>query len=438
MKYMDVSRNEFVLFVNLSAEGIEILLDRIYHQCTPKPMSAMEMLRGGLDHNTSATTLPPEHDVDKNLSAAGQEMMRYLPTGLSSLDRLLRGGIRFGSISEFLGRSGVGKTQLALQLCVMAVRYNQGAVYVDTEKKLMLSRLREMSAQRNRRQQEGECINAGSVDRRIGKQDEGMMEFTDSQQYGGNTSNQKGNGRSDLQQSAFHNGASGDFAAFKSPECVLNNLTVHQPGSTDELLGLLNALEDEVLHRNQLASQADSSCNSRKHAAQRTHPVCLLIVDSIAAPIRRDFGTDSAPQRAEAVFQCAQTLKRLADQLNLAVIVINQIGAINGTSDHDTSAGSADAPDPLAVRAALGTSWHHCVSTRLLLDVVETPSPLTVMHQRAEDENPWESLVHSNPESVRRVSIVKSNLTSLAETQFEISSLGIVEALCHVERTVPI
>ena len=76
--------------------------------------------------------------------------MRHVPTGLPVLDHALRGGLRVGTITELVGRAGTGKTQLAMQLCVMAARYSQGCIYIDTEKKLSLPRLREIAEQRQR------------------------------------------------------------------------------------------------------------------------------------------------------------------------------------------------------------------------------------------------------------------------------------------------
>ena len=62
----------------------------------------------------------------------------------------LRGGFACGNISELVGRAGVGKSQLALQLCIMAARYNhQTSIYIDTEQKLSIARLQEMASHRN-------------------------------------------------------------------------------------------------------------------------------------------------------------------------------------------------------------------------------------------------------------------------------------------------
>lgn len=382
------------------------------------------MLQGGADSSIATR----EHDLD-NAVHVDCHQLRYLPTGLTSLDQILKGGIRVGSISEFVGCSGVGKTQLALQLCIMAARYSQGAIYVDTEKKLRLPRLREMSANWKRHQEEG-ATSVVSIDRRSLEKDDGMIDFSYSQQFGGSNVTPDGQGFQGTSgsQSDGNNGANNDVVGFKSPERVLGNLTVHQPGSTEELLEALDALEDEILHRNQLAIQAVSA--GRNHNSAGTiFPVRLLIVDSIAAPIRRDFGSDSAPQRSMAIFQCAQTLKRLADQLHLAVVVINQIGSVDANSAANSSIGRSDATGHPVVQAALGTSWHHCVSTRLMLEMLDVPSPRRgTRHNTDENLRSWGTRVAGSQETMRRVSIVKSNVAAFAETEFEVTSVGTVEA----------
>jgi hypothetical protein len=67
--------------------------------------------------------------------------------------------------------------------------------------------------------------------------------------------------------------------------------------------------------------------------------------------------------------------------------------------------------DPGTNRAALGTSWHHCLSTRILM---EYQNSLT------SDGAP----VNRNGE-VRQATIVKSNLTGQACVPFEVSALGV-------------
>ena len=50
----------------------------------------------------------------------------FLCTGLPALDRALGGGVPCGSISEFVGRSGNGKTQMCLSLSVHAALTQYG------------------------------------------------------------------------------------------------------------------------------------------------------------------------------------------------------------------------------------------------------------------------------------------------------------------------
>lgn len=116
----------------------------------------------------------------------------------------------------------------------------------------------------------------------------------------------------------------------------LQNVTVHSPSNMEEFKAVLGSLEDELL----------------------TRPVGLLVVDSIAAPARREY-EDPAEQMV-AVLGVAQTLKRIADQYRIGVLLINQVSTTFG-----------DQP-----KAALGTYWYHCVSTRIVLEHKEPRLPL--------------------------------------------------------------
>ena len=59
--------------------------------------------------------------------------MKRLPTGCEPLDRLLGGGVEYGSITQFYGEPGTGKTAVCLQLSCSCVRGGQKVVYIDTE-----------------------------------------------------------------------------------------------------------------------------------------------------------------------------------------------------------------------------------------------------------------------------------------------------------------
>ena len=74
----------------------------------------------------------------------------YLSTGCSNLDEFLKGGLFRRGITQIYGASGIGKTQLALQLCLTAqIRSNSleeicGAAYICTEAAFPSSRLKEL------------------------------------------------------------------------------------------------------------------------------------------------------------------------------------------------------------------------------------------------------------------------------------------------------
>jgi DNA repair protein RadA len=71
-----------------------------------------------------------------------------LSTGSSRLDGLIDGGYEEGKITEVFGPSNSGKTQLAIQACVMAAARGWKSVYVDTESTFRPERLVQMAESR--------------------------------------------------------------------------------------------------------------------------------------------------------------------------------------------------------------------------------------------------------------------------------------------------
>lgn len=125
-------------------------------------------------------------------------------------------------------------------------------------------------------------------------------------------------------------------------------------------------------------------------------PLGLLVIDSLAAPIRTEYTNDSAGfrQRGNDLNGFGERLKRLAHQLQICVVVVNQVSEIvqqPGSqlsfkavsdflpADHRTFSRSFDLPytssaltfasHPLAraKQAALGLVWANQVDTRLCL-----------------------------------------------------------------------
>ena len=189
---------------------------------------------------------------------------------------------------------------------------------------------------------------------------------------------------------------------------VLENVTVHAPGSTKELMDLIYTLEEEILIRNDEAMTTNNDGDGTTSANTNTitsttppkHPVGLLVLDSIAAPTRRDFGAESAIARVNAIFQIAQTLKRIADELQVAVVVVNQVGNLDEFGQGN---------------AALGVSWHHCVSTRLQLDHELDPHRIVGA----------DGLHDETLGRVRIARVVKSNVAPPGKISFEVNAMGV-------------
>jgi len=380
------------------------LVDRVCAVCAPRPQTALSLLQ-----NESASHAQAADDHHRQ-----HFFRRHLPSGMQPLDECLCGGFRVGAITEIVGKAGVGKTQLAMQLCVLAAKVGLGSVYIDTERKLSLRRMKEIAQERRAAAlAEGGGVNH-PANNGVGygafsystAPDEGCT-----RQAAGGVKNSVSIGDSGRISSSAGSRMN-DMLEYKDSLQVLENVTVHSPASTKELLSLVSTIEDEVLIRNEEAGAANSSENARSNGSSgnsrhtpEKFPVGLIVLDSIAAPTRRDFGADSAVARVNAIFQMAQTLKRVADQLNVAVVVINQFSSIDAYGK-----GSA----------ALGVSWHHCVSTRLLLDHEHDPHRVEMGAAAAADDVYLEQVGH-----VRSAHVVKNAFGPNAKMSFEVNVSGV-------------
>jgi len=229
-------------------------------ECSVKPKSALSAMKE-CKYNVQHIHERPSNWALKSISR--EHGMIHIPSGVKALDERLRGGFRIATITEVIGRSGVGKTQLALQLCVTAAKLGQGTIYIDTEQKMSLKRLEQISSERY----------------------------------------------------ASSRADNDDMMPFKHPRTVLQNVTLHKASDTQDLLDLVLKLEEEIAIRNE---------ESRNQT--ETFPVRLVVIDSIAATWRKSVGQTDAFQRAQILMSITQTLKRLAHEQNLAFVVINQAG----------------------------------------------------------------------------------------------------------------
>ncbi|KAL7536374.1 hypothetical protein ACHAXR_010633 [Thalassiosira sp. AJA248-18] len=347
------------------------LISRIHRECAAQPLSALEMM-----HRTQTASACN----DESSPHTPSYVIGKIPTGLPTLDAHLHGGVPIGSITELVGRAGVGKTHLAQQLCVLAAKQDGGAVFIDAEKKLSLIRLREIAFER----------------------------FLSDQ----NTS---------VGQHQHH--------AHELSQQVLENVTIHPLLTTRELLDTLDQLEKEIILRNSEAALFKQGETTSNASSTRRLPVRLIVVDSVAAPIRRDFdmmgsSSNTAAHRASAIFQIAKRLKQLAYDYQLAVVVVNQAGS-GGSSMNQVGSGSSSMRNDsqrnntLDIRdgeftASLGTAWQYCVSTRIVLEHEEDP------HRLQQEQYGTEG-------SVRMATLAKSLVSKRTKLPFELTMQGLCE-----------
>ncbi|KAL7516062.1 hypothetical protein ACHAWX_001122 [Stephanocyclus meneghinianus] len=344
------------------------LIELIHHICAVPSVTALKIMQ------------------KTNPGANAPSFNGKLSTGLPTLDMQLHGGFPICSITEIVGRAGVGKTHLSQQLCVLAAISGQGgSIYIDTEKKMSVLRLKEIALERTN-----------------------VLDVNDRRK-----------------RAAIDMTKERDLA-----EKVLENVTVHSLLSTRELLDTLDQLEKEIKHRNLEAEEpkhSGYSYGSYNSLPINRLPVRLIIIDSIAAPIRRDYVITSAPskasspnaaiQRATAIFQIARKLKQLADDFQLAVVVVNQVGT--GVSSH--GGGNRQRNETLDTTdgeftGSLGTAWQYCVSTRIALEHEEDA------HRLYQIQN-----------QTRKAVITKSLVSKKAHFKYEVTKQGVRELLMETQ-----
>ena len=235
---------------------------------------------------------------------------KKIVTFSQAIDQLLGGGVDLGQVTEIAGLPGAGKTQLAMQLCVnarlpkMFGGVEGQAIYIDAEGSLSPERLFGMAK--------------ALVDH---------VQATSRRRHPPRGGGGGGGGHDTIIQHF-------------TPEHILDAIhvfRVHDEASqTATIYSLPHFLE----------------------AQQQQLPVKLIVIDSIAFHYRSITPTNHNYyiQRTKALTNLAAFLGDLATKHDLAVVAINQMTTkiiANGTS---------------RCVPALGESWAHATTTRLLLN----------------------------------------------------------------------
>ncbi|KAL3147194.1 DNA repair protein RAD51 [Trebouxia sp. C0010 RCD-2024] len=119
--------------LDISSEAVSSLILIVSHAAAPRASTVLD-LYGRAQHHTT-----------------------HLPTHLSALDAVLRGGVPVGAITELVGPAGVGKSQLCHMLAVSTLlpitrhqpdKQTASVMYIDTEKKFSSRRVVEIAKAR--------------------------------------------------------------------------------------------------------------------------------------------------------------------------------------------------------------------------------------------------------------------------------------------------
>lgn len=168
-------------------------------------------------------------------------------------------------------------------------------------------------------------------------------------------------------------------------DSLLRRISVRRPLSCKELKAEVDGLQDFVVE----------------------HSISLVVVDSIAALARKEGLTEL--DKEVYVLAQASTLKQLAELCRCCVIVTNQVVSSYGNgADGGGSMGDLITDREGLYVPALGSSWHHCVTSRV------------VMHTDTQSD-------HNTGEDVRRMHLVKSPLMETSSCDFEIGPEGVCE-----------
>jgi RAD51-like protein 3 len=125
---------------NESKVSIQRVLECIASQCAPPMQNGLSLYLSLLDEKTAP---------------------RILPTGVSSLDSLLGGGLREGFVTELLGETTSGKTQICHQLAATTSLRGEHVVYFDTTNSFSPERF--LSIARSNHMQEDENQEQGGI-----------------------------------------------------------------------------------------------------------------------------------------------------------------------------------------------------------------------------------------------------------------------------------
>lgn len=290
------------------------------------------------------------HSPTSVLTAADLLSTRHHPLGSSGgivtfskeVDELLGGGIRLGEVTEVAGLPGCGKTQLAMQLSVLArLPHSFGgvqgrALYIDAEGSFAPERAHDMAVALQN--------HVSSRRRKSRKWDDDAKKR-----------------KNDEAQTAARERDSRGFTVQE----ILRSIQVFRVHDETALTATLYSLPQYMEETTTGADDEPLDRDKDDDSLPSSLPVRLIVIDSIAFHFRAVAPTDPSYyiQRTKTLTNLASFLGDLAANYNVAVVAINQMT----TKIASLSSSSNNGDGNTALVPALGESWAHATATRLLL-----------------------------------------------------------------------
>lgn len=369
------------------------------------PTNAQHMLHDHQHDDGILTAYDLLHINNKGSSQQGflNDNNRHVVTFCKAVDKLLGGGVSLGQVTEISGLPGTGKTQLGIQLSVLArlPRAFGGVegrtLYVDAEGSFVPERAYSMA--------DALCDHVHATTRRRRRRQQ--------------------------QHSRDRNSTADDISSNFTIEHILDSIDVFRVHDETALLATLYSLRSYVeksqqqwenrQHENQQEEYNDSMVTTDDGSVSSL-PVKLIVIDSIAFHFRAIAPTDSSyyVQRTKTLTSVAAYLGDLASKHDVAIVVINQMTTkINNYSNTTT------------LIPALGESWAHATATRLLLsnekqEYFEGGNDRENYNSISSKNNNEECYQHgSGRSSLRQVELIKSAHRPTGTAPFRILEMGI-------------
>mmetsp|Transcript_18086 Transcript_18086/g.26781 ORF Transcript_18086/g.26781 Transcript_18086/m.26781 type:complete len:248 (+) Transcript_18086:44-787(+) len=127
---------------------------------------------------------------------------------------------------------------------------------------------------------------------------------------------------------------------------LLDNTFVKDVDDSNKLLQFLNGIQPLLI------------CGNKR----------LIILDSVAHLARKDFSAEMFREKQEALVDQAVLLKKIAETFKIVVVVTNQVTVRFGSDVYQVGIENSEYNENSFLAPALGNTWHHCVSNRLVLN----------------------------------------------------------------------